>query len=118
MDRARPLHRGLVFYFQTLVAVASDHGCGGAWWNAPERVRENVGAPTSSICGRLVRRLVGLQLCQRSHHWGDAALRAARPVYHPGDQKPARSRVNDFGGKFRRCPCRFQSDRARRALSN
>src|SRR5260370_38508548 len=60
MDRDRPLLGGFVFHFQTLVAVARDNGHCGPRRDAAKRVAENFGASTSSIRGRLVRRLVGL----------------------------------------------------------
>ena len=66
----------------------------------------------------MVRGLVRLELCQRSHHRSDSSPRPARTLSDSGNQESRRAGVAFLSCKFRCDSCRIESNRARRALFN
>src|SRR5436305_6451993 len=77
VDRSHSVFRGAVFCEEKMVAITGDDHCGRAWWDVAQRVGEDRRSSTTSLFTWLGCRLVGIQLCQRTYHRGDLALRPA-----------------------------------------
>src|SRR6266550_1055998 len=83
MDRRRIVPCGRVLGLETRLARSCDNCRGRPRRHAPKRVAQARGPSASSVSRWLVRRLVGLQFCQRAYHrshfavWSIAFVSAA-----------------------------------------
>src|SRR5205823_1022804 len=111
MDRRRIVPCGCVLGLETRLARSCDNCRGRPRRHAPKRVAQARGPSASSVSRWLVRRLVGLQFCQRAYHRSHFAVWSIAFVSAATDEIEALAKIEhpfrgDAGDEIGRASCR------------